>query len=156
MGPILDRARRAGTGVFDVRLVPSLVLSAGILLGVSGCDSTGPEGPKGPGRITATLSSPNGSEASAVFEITGGTDLGFVSAEGGETFHEHSLGSSRVVVILDEPGVIQFQIGTEDVGDLPAVQVIQVADGQNELRTSVLGYEVHLEGEKYTAGGGGS
>ena len=139
-----------------MRLFPSLVLSAGILLTGIGCDSTGPGGPKGPGQITVTLSSPNGSEASAVFEITGGTDLGFVSAEGGETFHQHSLGSSRVVVILDEPGVIEFRVGTEDVGDLPAVQVIQVADGQNQLRSSVLGYEIHLEGQKYTYGGGGS
>jgi hypothetical protein len=139
----------------QVRFFPRVAfIGIGLLVAI-GCDSTGPGGSKGPGWVTATLSSPNGSEASAVFELTGGTDLGFVSADGGETFHQHSVGSSRVVVVLDEPGVIRFRVGTEDVGDLPTVSVLQVGDGQNRLRSSLTGYQVHLEGEKYSSGGGG-
>ena len=116
------------------------------------CDSTGPDGPKGPGALTATLVSPNGAEASAVFEFTGGVDLSFVSVVGGEAFYQHSGGSSRVVVVLDDPGEIQFRVGTADVGEIPQVTVIQVADGNNDLRPSVSGYEIRVEGEKYSGG----
>ncbi len=130
------------------------LLFAGLLV-TTACDSTGPEGPKGPGWITATLVSPNGIEASAVFEISGGTDLSHASSDGGETFYQHSGGSSRVVVVLDDPGVIQFQVGTEDVGELPSVRVIQVADGENELRSSLSGYQVQVEGTEYSSSAGG-
>jgi len=127
----------------------------GLLLLASGaCDSTGPDGPQGPGALMATLISPNGAEASAVFELTGGIDLSFVSTVGGEAFYQHSGGSSRIVVVLDDPGEIQFRVGTEDVGELPEVTVIQVADGANNLRASVSGYEVRVEGEKYSPGPG--
>jgi hypothetical protein len=53
--------------------------------------------------------------------------------------------------------VIQFHVETEDVGDLPSVRVIQVADGQNELRSSLSAYEVRVEGRKFSSmsGGGG-
>lgn len=134
------------------KTVVALVL-LGLVLGA--CDSTGPEGPKGPGALVATLVSPNGNEASAVFEITGGIDLSFVSTVGGEAFYQHSGGSSRVVVVLDDPGEIQFRVGAEDVGELPQISVIQVADGDNHLRSSVSGYEVRVEGEEYPSGQGG-
>jgi hypothetical protein len=139
----------------DVRVFFSVAFIGTVLLVAGACDSTGLGVPKGRGQIIATLSSPNGNEASAVFEITGGTDLSVVSAVGGETFHQHSVGSSRVVVILDEPGVIRFQVETEDVSDLPSVSVIQVADGLNQLRSSLSGYEVHIEGTKFSSNGGG-
>jgi hypothetical protein len=125
------------------------------LLLAAGCDSTGPGDGRGPGFITATLVSPAGSEGSAVFELTGGTGLGFVSSDGGETFYQHSAGSSRVVVVLDDPGVIRFQVGTGDFGDLPSVQVLQVADGQNQLRPSLTGYQVQVEGKKNSPSGQG-
>lgn len=137
-----------------MRIASGLALLGALLLGVAGCDSTGPGEEKGPGQITATLVSPHGSEASAVFELTGGTGLSFVSSDDGETFYQHSGGSSRVVVVLYDPGVIRFQVETEDVGNLPSVQVIQVASGDNQLRPSLSGYDVHLEGTKYSARGG--
>lgn len=142
-------------GAWALKRVRSLVVLGVLALGAGACDATGPGGPKGPGRITATLVSPHGSEASAVFELTGGTDLSFVSSDGGETFYQHSAGLSRVVVVLDDPGVIRFHVETEDVGDLPSVQVIQVADGRNELRSSFSAYGVLVEGAKYSSGSGG-
>ncbi len=118
------------------------------------CDSTGPDGPKGPGNLSVTMLSPNGVEGSAVFEITGGADLSFTSSQGGEVFYEHVPGSSRVVVILDDPGEINFRVGTTDVAAIPDVSVLQVADGEDQLRPSLSGYEVIVEGEEFPSAPG--
>jgi hypothetical protein len=119
-------------------------LAALVLLATGACDSTGPDGPRGPGSFLATLVSPNGDEGSAVFELTGGVELGAVTGFGGEVFHQHFGGSTRVVVVLDQPGQISFRIGTGDVGEPPEAAVIQVADGENELRPSVAAYRVEI------------
>ena len=92
-----------------------------------------------------------GPEGSAVFELTGGADLSVTSSTGGEVFYEHSAGSSRVVIVMDDPGQISFRVETGDVGVVPTVDVIQVADGQDQLRSSLSGYEVIVEGEKSTS-----
>ena len=118
------------------------------LLGVGACDLLGPDGPRGPGDLFATMISPNGDEGSAVFELTGGIQLGTVSPIDGEVLYEHSGGSTRVAVIMDEPGEVRFQVRTENVGHLPEVTVIQVANGENQLRTSLSGYTVELTWEK--------
>jgi hypothetical protein len=108
--------------------------------------------------LTATLVSPNGDEGSAVLELTGGSELGTVSPLGGEVLYEHGPAATRIVVIMDEPGVVRFQVRTEDVGTLPAVSVIQVADGMNRLRGSIAGYQVRFAREKDPSpmGSGGS
>jgi len=115
---------------------------------VGACDFLGPDGPKGPGDLFATMVSPNGDEGSAVFELSGGVGLGTVSPVGGEVFYEHSGSSTRIAVVMDEPGEVRFQIRTENVGHLPDLTVIQVADGENDLRTSLSGYTVELTWEK--------
>jgi hypothetical protein len=115
----------------------------GLLIGsLVACDLMGPDGPSGPGDFEGTLISPNGAEGSVVLELTGGIGLGTVSPEGGEVLYQHFGESSRIVMVLDEPGEIRFTVRTEDVGKYPDVRVIQVADGQNNLRPSVSGYEV--------------
>jgi hypothetical protein len=43
---------------------------------------------------------------------------------------------------MDEPGEIEFLIETDDVGRVPDIVPVQVADGQNDLRASLSGYEV--------------
>ena len=115
-------------------------------LAALGCNDLGPSGPEGPGSINVTLSSPNGAEGSAVFEMTGGTGLGVVTSFGGEVYHNYNYGTgiTRVVVIMDVPGNVQFKVRTSDVGDLPAVTVLQVADGDDQLRPSLGGYEVEV------------
>ncbi len=102
-------------------------------------------GPSGSGVIRVSVTSPYGSEGAAVFELTGGVDLGPVTTNGGDTFFEHTEGRSRVVVVLDEPGQLWFQVRTADIGKLPSVRVLQVADGENRLRASVSGYEVDFK-----------
>jgi hypothetical protein len=108
----------------------------------------------GPGFLLATLVSPLGNEASAVFELTGGVGLGTVSAPGGQVFYEHFGGSTRIIVVLNDPGEVRFRVRTEDVGQPPEVSVIQVADGENRLRTSLSGYTVRLTREEDLSGGG--
>lgn len=117
-----------------------LALAMALLAG--GCDLLGPEGVDGPGSISVELLSPNGVEGAAVFEVTGGTGFGAVTAPEGKSFFDHGPESSRVVVVLDQPGEVRFEISTDNVAKVPTVEVVQVADGQNALRGSLDGYEV--------------
>jgi hypothetical protein len=57
-------------------------------------------------------------------------------------FYEHDGSTTRLVVILDDPGPITFRVRVDDVAELPSATVIQVADGDNELRTSLSEYEI--------------
>jgi len=124
----------------SIRFLTALALLAAAV----GCDDLGPSGPRGPGSIHVDLVSPNGAEGSAVFELVGGTGLGTVSATGGEVFHEREGDTLRIVVVLDVPGEIGVRIETDDVRDLPSVTVVQVADGHDQLRSSLAGYHVEL------------
>lgn len=123
-----------------IRFLTALAL----LTVAAACDDLGPSGPRGPGSIHADLVSPNGAEGSAVLELVGGTGLGTVTATGGEVFYEREGDTLRIVVVLDVPGEIGVRIDTEDVRDLPSVTVVQVADGDNQLRSSLAGYHVEL------------
>jgi len=130
----------------------------GLLLGsLAACDVTGPDGPSGPGILEGTLVSPSGAEGSVVLELRGGIGLGTVSSAGGEVLYRHSGESTRIVVILDEPGQIRFSISADDVGSIPDATVIQVAGGENALRSSVSGYSVTFTRTENasTMGGGG-
>jgi hypothetical protein len=121
------------------------MVAAGLFLAFASCDDDlGPAGPEGPGILAVDLLSPFGSEGSAVFQVTGGASLGAVTVSGGEVYHEHGLEGSRVVVVLDAPGAIRFRVATSDLGDLPTVTVIQVADGNDQLRDFLSGYTVEV------------
>lgn len=89
------------------------------------------------------LLSPNGSEGSAVFEIAGVVGPGSVTTQG-DAYWDHGPAVSRVVVILDGPGPIRFRLQTQDVATIPAVTVLQVAGGDDELRPRLSGYEVRV------------
>ena len=115
-----------------------------VLLAAWSCDDLGPSAPRGPGTIHVDLVSPNGAEGSAVFQVAGGRGLGIITATGGEVYYEHGLDLTRVVVVLDVPGPVGFRIQSENVRHLPQVTVTQVADGNDQLRGSLSGYEVEL------------
>jgi hypothetical protein len=131
--------------------VPLLLFATATLLA---CQDLGPDGPEGHGSIHVDLVSPNGAEGSAVFEFAGGSGLGVVTAFGGEVYYSHNYGTgtSKVVVIMDTPGQIQFRIRTSDVGDQPSFTVLQVADGNDVLRPSLSGYDVEIVPVKDEAG----
>lgn len=128
-----------------------------LFLAMGACDSLGPEDNRGPGSLTVSLLSPNGAEGSAVFELVGGRGFSTVSAIGGEAIYQHFGGSSRIVVVMDEPGVVRFKVRTEGIQELPEVNLIQVASGANELRGSLAGYMVEVSAKKdlSSKGGGG-
>jgi hypothetical protein len=104
--------------------------------------------------LQADLVSPNGPESAVVLELVGGRDLGSLALEGGEIFSEQDGNILRIVVVMDDPGSIRVEIRTEDVAKLPSVAVIQVADGENELRASLEGYEVSFTKVPDGQGGG--
>ena len=148
---------RFGRGLVTPLLMGALAAAA--LLTPAACgDSTGPTGPRGPGEFQMDLVSPFGAEGSAIFEILGGTGLGEVVASNGEAYFYKAGGSLKVIVLLDAPGSIRFRVETDEVGDLPSVTVVQVADGDDELRTSVSGYQVGVVqvGAPTTGGEGGA
>jgi hypothetical protein len=133
--------------------VRKAALAGLMVLALGACESMGPEEKGGPGFLTATLHSPKGAEGSAVFQLEDGVDLGLVSASGGEVFYQHAGASSRVVVVLDEPGEVQFQVHTGDRSEPPRVTVLQVADESDDLRPSLDGYTVDLTSVKGSASG---
>ena len=135
------------------RLLAGIVV-CGLVVTLAGCDLFGPDGPNGPGWLQADLVSPNGPESAVVLELVGGRDLSSLALEGGEIFSEQDGNILRVVAVMDDPGSIRVEIRTEDVAKLPSVAVIQVADGENELRASLEGYEVSFTKVPDGQGGG--
>ena len=112
--------------------------SAGLLASCS--DSSGP---RGPGTLEATLVSPNGPEGAVVLELVGG-GIDSVTETSHLTYVQQDGATIRLVVVLEDPGVIEFELAVRDVSDPPQTTVVQVADGDNELRGSVAGYRVDL------------
>jgi hypothetical protein len=107
-----------------------------------GCDVLGLSGPSGPGELHANILNPSGAvDGAAVLELTGPTGQGSITTNNGDVFFQRDGNTTRVVLILDDPGLLTFQLKVDDVSDLPAVTIVQVADGNNELRTSVSEYE---------------
>jgi len=125
--------------VFERATAACLLVAA-----VAACGDSGPSGPSGPGTFRAEMVSPNGAEGAAVLELTGGVGLGDVTMSGGEVHYAHGPTATQIIVLLDDPGQIRFQIRTMNVGSLPSVTVVQVADGDNALRESLSGYDVQL------------
>ena len=108
------------------------------------CDSADPDLPQGPGTIQVVLVSPVGNEGSGVFEVRGGAGLGVVSAPGGEVLYQHFQDRTRLVVVMADPGEIRFRIPTTEVSQVPSVEILQVADGNNDLRGSLEGYSARV------------
>lgn len=96
--------------------------------------------------IAVTVTSPNGTEGAALLELSGGVGLGPVTSAAGTVFFDHGKNTTRVVVILDAPGEIRFDVRSDDIGTPPQVTLLQVADGDDALRASLSGYHVDLVG----------
>ena len=125
----------------NARICASVASALVLSISFAACDFLGLSGPSGPGEIHANLVSFT-PEGAAVFELTGSTGVDSIRSDYGDVYYQRDGGITRVVVIMNEPGLISFHMRVEDVGDLPDVTVLQVADGENELRTSLSDYEV--------------
>ena len=77
-----------------------------------------------------------------MIELTGPTGIDPIRCDNGQVFFDRDGNTTRVVVILDEPGQISFEMRVADVGELPSATIVQVAGDDNALRTSVSEYEI--------------
>ncbi|MFQ5704433.1 MAG: hypothetical protein ACE5HT_10480 [Gemmatimonadales bacterium] len=119
-----------------------VLLTAVATFALAACDS-GPSGPSGPGRIEVSLTSPNGNEGAAVIVLQG-TGLSTVAAPAGQVFTARGADSLVAVVVLAEPGAIIFTVRVDDVALVPSARVVEVAGGDNGLRSSLSGYRFQL------------
>ncbi len=124
---------RVRTSVFTLMCVSAALV---------GCDVLGLSGPSGPGELHANILSPDGSvDGAVILELAGPTGTGSITSDFGDVFFERDGAITRVVLILDDPGLLSFRMRVDDVSELPTVTIVQVADGNNQLRTSVSDYE---------------
>jgi hypothetical protein len=126
----------------NARILTSVIISLCVSAVLVGCDVLGLSGPSGPGELYANILSPDGAvDGAVVLEITGPTGSESITSDFGDVFFERDGNITRVVLVLDDPGLLSFQMRVEDVSELPTVTIVQVADGNNQLRTSVSEYE---------------
>lgn len=117
-----------------------LVLLAAALV-LAACSEIGPPGP---GTLTVTLDSPNGSEGAAVLMVLG-EGIGEVSSVGETEAHAVvSGGVTRVVLINQTGGTLAFQVAVNEVRSRPTVILGEVAGPDDELRADLSGYRVEL------------
>jgi hypothetical protein len=127
----------------NARSKASVIAVLFVFMTMVGCDFLGLSGPSGPGEIHANIMSPDGAvDGAAVLEITGPTGLGAITSDFGEVYFQRDGNTTRVIIILDDPGLLTFQMRVEDVAELPEVTVVQIADGNNVLRTTATEYEI--------------
>ncbi len=115
------------------------VFSTALALALVACSSDGTA--PNPGEIRAVVLSPDGDLGAAVLELGGVLDI---TPVGGRAFTERNGDVLRVVIVLDEPGQIEFRIKTADMTGQPTATVVEVADGDNQVPESVSGYSVQF------------
>ena len=120
------------------RIISTALLGAAL----TACGSDQPV-PLGPGALEATLVSPNGPEGAAVLELAG-PGLGEVTVAEGEVFEQADGNTTRLVIVRDIPGQIRFRVQVIERSEPPTATVVEVADGTNELRSSISGYQVEF------------
>lgn len=131
--PVDSRRRHRPTAAAVLALLFGLVAAA--------CGDEGPEG--GPGTLTATLTSANAADGAALVELRG-AGIQQVTAVAGRLFHRTRGDTVRVLVVRDEPGPISFALQVADTTRKPIGIVLEVADGENRLRSGTGGYSVEL------------
>ena len=93
--------------------------------------------------LTATVESPNGAEGAALIRLVG-AGVAFVEPLTGD-LHTSVVGdTTKVLVVLDTPGDVAFRLNVADTTLTPVATLLQVADGQNELRAGLLEYSVRF------------
>lgn len=118
-----------------------VVCLAALLIGPLACDDAAPV--SAPGALTVTLESPNGAEGAALLRMVGG-QISSVETLTGDV-HTSVVGdTTKVLVLLDAPGDVVFLLNVADTTLPPVTRVLQVADGQNEIRASLAEYRVRF------------
>ncbi len=116
------------------------VLTTALALALVACSTDG-TAPNRPGEIRAVVVSPDGVLGAAVLELGGISEIRPV---GGRAFTERHGDVLRVVIVLDEPGQIEFRIRLADMAGQPSATIVEVADGDNQVPESISGYRVEF------------
>jgi hypothetical protein len=94
----------------------------------------------------ATIIAPAGQvDGAAVVELAG-RGVAAVSQAGGRVFLERLPDDlTRVVIVNDAPGPLQFLLDVAPGSDMPRATLIEVADTADALRSSLAGYRVSMQ-----------
>ena len=118
------------------------VLCIVLLATLAACADQAPE--SGPGTLTATLKSPNGTEGAALVVLIG-EGIGSVSAVGRTEVYSYAGPDATQVVLIDQAGgQLAFQVAVADTTLPPLVVIRQVAGPDDELRSILTGYDLEL------------
>lgn len=119
----------------------SLPAALGLAL-LAACTDAGPV--SGPGKMTATLLSPNGAEGAALVVLLG-DDVGAVGAVGDTEVYSHAGATSTQVVLINQAGGdLAFQVAVADTTQPPAFVVQEVAGPDDELRAELTEYALEF------------
>jgi hypothetical protein len=89
------------------------------------------------------VDSPNGAEGAALVEFA--SPVSEIVVAGG-TSYLRTVGSvTRAALVLDRPGTIRFSLPAFEAANAPAATVLEAADGNNGMRSSVANYRVTYE-----------
>lgn len=124
-----------------MRLSPILLI-APVLLALGACDGGGTEPPPPPGGdYNAVLQGPTNSESAALLELTG-TGIEDVRSLTSTIFSNPVSGGRRVVLVRGTPGAMEFQVRVAAGNEPPTARVLELAGGNDQLRTPLTGYQV--------------
>ena len=122
----------------------ALVAAAAVFLAACGSDSNEPQQAL---TYAAELDSPNGDEGAALLELEGA--VAAVRAPAGARVLTHRAGDvTRVVVVLDEPGSIAFEVDLAEPGPAPGARVIEVSGPDDALRAVSSRYAVSFRARR--------
>lgn len=120
-----------------------LALAVLAFIGTEGCGDDGSMGPEieVPGDLVITLVSPSGPEGAAILE-TSDSGIVEVTSSSGRAFLGGSGGTTRIVILMPTPGQIELTVRLADTNRPPRLRLVEVADGDNELRPDLSGYTI--------------
>lgn len=111
------------------------------LLAASACDGGGTGAALDGGEYIAALQSPHGDEGGAMLEMTTG-GVEDVSASSATLFRQPISDGVRLMLIRESAGRVEFRVVMAPGHELPTVRVVQVVDGDDNVRASTEGYQV--------------
>ena len=102
------------------------------------------QSPPGPGILTAPLKSPNGAEGAALVVLMG-PGIGEVTPVGSNQLYSNSsLDEVRIVLINQNDGTLAFRVEVADTTIKPAAIVEEVANPDNQIRSTLDGYQLEF------------
>lgn len=118
----------------------SILIALAAVLALGACDAGDPGDPPG-GEYRAQLRSPNGAEGAAAIELTG-PGIESIAADAGTLHTQPSGATTRVVLIREPAGPIEFRITMAPGQAPPTARVVEVVDDEDRPRASLDGYRV--------------